>query len=312
MQQKSAYVFLTLMALFFGGTWVAGKVGVDAIPPITLAAGRFGLASILLWVWARTKQPSGRPPRLSDLPLFLGMGLTAIAGYNMLFLYGLLLAPASDGAIIVPGMAPILTAVLAAITLKERIGGWAIAGLLTAVAGLLFVLTPGEAQSSSRLLGDLLFLAGALCWAIYSVIGKTATARFHPVNATLYGTVTGTVLLMPPAILERGWVNLASAPLAAWSGLLYLAVFGTVLAFVFFYEGVRRIGAARATAFAFLVPVFGVVSSVLLLGEHLARLTVVGGVLVLFGLWLVQRQPAHTAASARGSAAPAGDAALRH
>ncbi len=85
----SAYLYLTLMALFFGGTWVAGKVGVDAIPPVTLAAGRFAIASLLLWLWAKTKQPSGRPPRLGDLPLILGMGLTAIAGYNMLFLYGL-------------------------------------------------------------------------------------------------------------------------------------------------------------------------------------------------------------------------------
>jgi drug/metabolite transporter (DMT)-like permease len=300
MSQRSAYVFLTFMALFFGGTWVAGKVGVDAIPPITLAAGRFGIASILLSLWARTRRValnpsaasgsgSGRPPRVSDLPLFLGMGLTAIAGYNMLFLYGLILAPASDGAIIVPGLAPILTAVLAALILKERIGRWGIAGLLTALVGLLLVLTPGESQSRTRFLGDLLFLGGAVCWAIYSVIGKTATARFHPVNATLYGTVTGTLVLIPLAIAERGWVQLAAAPLAAWIGLLYLAIFGTVLAFVFFYEGVRRIGAARATSFAFLVPVFGVVSSVLLLGERIAMLSILGGTLVLVGLWLVQQ-----------------------
>ncbi len=305
----SAYLYLTLMALFFGGTWVAGKVGVDAIPPVTLAAGRFAIASLLLWLWAKTKQPSGRPPRLGDLPLILGMGLTAIAGYNMLFLYGLKLAPASDGAVIVPGLAPILTATLAALVLKERIGRWTVAGLLTAVVGLLLVLTPGETQASSRLLGDILFVAGALCWAIYSVIGKTATARFHPVNATLYGTVTGTVLLIPVAIVERGWTALAAAPLVSWIGLLYLAVLGTVLAFVFFYEGVRRIGAARAAAFAFLVPVFGVVSSVLLLGEQIAGATIVGGLLVLVGLYLVQREPAAPSAPASQSAASAAEGA---
>ncbi|HEY3248136.1 MAG TPA: DMT family transporter [bacterium] len=306
MPRRSAYLFLTFMALFFGGTWVAGKVGVEAIPPITLATGRFAIASLLLWLWARTKQPSGRAPRLSDLPLFLSMGLTAVAGYNMLFLYGLTLAPASDGAIIVPGLAPILTAVLAAILLKEHIGRWGVAGLLTALVGLLLVLTPGETQSRSRFLGDALFLGGALCWAIYVVIGKTATARFHPVNATLYGTVTGTLLLLPAAIIERGWTKLASAPPGAWISLLYLAVFGTVLAFVFFYEGVRRIGAARASAFAFLVPIFGVVSSVVLLGEHLAPATVLGGALVLVGLWLVQRQPGPAEASTAQT--PAGTA----
>ncbi|HEV8355015.1 MAG TPA: EamA family transporter, partial [bacterium] len=65
MSQRSAYVFLTFMALFFGGTWVAGKVGVDAIPPITLAAGRFGIASILLWLWARTRRVALNPSAAS-------------------------------------------------------------------------------------------------------------------------------------------------------------------------------------------------------------------------------------------------------
>lgn len=295
---RTAQILLTLMAVCFGGTWVAGKVAVDSIPPITLAAARFAIASALLSLWVRSKQPTGRRVTTADLPLILAMGLTAIAGYNMLFLYGLKLAPASDGAIIVPGLAPILTAALAWPVLRERTGRWGIAGLGTALVGLILVMNPGREQASGRLLGDLLFFAGAGCWAIYSVIGKTATARFNPVNATLYGTVTGTLLLLPLAVAERGWTALAAAPVVSWLGLVYLAIFGTVLAFVFFYEGVSRIGAGRASSFAFLVPIFGVLSSVLMLGERVAALTVVGGGLVLFGLWLVQREP-HATASPR-------------
>ncbi len=290
---RTAYLLLILMAVCFGGTWVAGKVAVDAIPPFTLAATRFAIASVLLWGWARSK-PAGRRPTPADLPLILGMGLTAIAGYNALFLYGLTLAPASDGAIIVPGVAPVLTAVLAWPLLGERIGRWGAAGLAAALAGLAFVIEPSGGQGSARFLGDVLFLLGAGCWAVYSIIGKTATARFSAVRATLYGTVTGTLVLLPFAIAERGWTELAVAPPPAWAGTLYLAVFGTVLPFVFLYEGLRRVGAGRATAFAFLIPIFGVVSSVLMLGEHLHKLTVIGGAIVLAGLWLVQRQPHDT------------------
>ncbi len=290
-ERRTAFILLTFMALFFGGTWVAGKVAVSAIPPLTLAATRFSIASVLLWLWAKRKQGSGRRPTVRDLPLIVGMGLTAVAAYNVLFLYGLTLAPASDGAIIVPGLAPIMTAALASIFLGERIGRWGVAGLLTAFAGLILVMNPGGAQAPGRLPGDFLFFLGAGCWGIYSVIGKTATARFRPVNATLYGTATGTLMLLPFAIAERGWTALSSAPLASWTGALYLALFGTVLAFVFFYEGVKRIGAARATTFAFLVPIFGVVSSVIMLGERLSASTVAGGALVLIGLWMVQRQP---------------------
>lgn len=291
-ERRTAFILLTFMALFFGGTWVAGKVAVDAIPPFTLAAVRFSIASILLWIWARSKTPSGRRPTVADLPLIASMGLTAVAAYNVLFLYGLKLAPASDGAIIVPGLAPVMTAAMASIFLGERIGRWGVAGLMTALAGLILVMNPGGSHAPGRLLGDVFYFLGAVCWGIYSIMGKTATARFSPVNATLYATVTGTLFLLPFAVAERGWNSLAAAPVGSWIGALYLAVFGTVLAFVFFYEGVKRIGAARATTFAFLVPIFGVVSSVIMLGERLLASTITGGVLVLVGLWLVQRQPA--------------------
>jgi drug/metabolite transporter (DMT)-like permease len=228
-----------------------------------------------------------------DLPLILTLGATAIAIYNALFLYGLRLAPASDGAIIVPGFAPVFTALFAWPVLKERIGAWTVAGFAVALAGLYFVVAPGAGeQSANRLLGDLLFVLGAVCWGIYAVAGKTATVRFTPVTSTLYGTVAGTLMLIPFGIAERGWMALAAAPAVSWAGLIYLATFGTVLAFVFFYEGVKRIGAGRSSAFAFLVPVVGVLSSVILLDEHLTVGIALGGALVLAGLWLVQRERA--------------------
>ncbi len=285
---STAYVLLTFMAVCFGGTWVAGKVAVGSIPPMTVAACRFAIASVLLWLWTHTKSTTTRRLMMADLPIILGMGLTAIAGYNTFFLYGLTLAPASDGAIIVPGLTPILTATLAWPFLGERPRPRGIGGLVIALLGLSFVIAPSTHLGVGRMLGDVLFLLGAGCWAIYSIIGKAATARFTPVHATLYGTVAGTLALLPFALAEHGWTRLATAATSAWVALLFLAVFGTVVAFVFFYEGVSRIGAARAASFAFLVPFFGVLSSVILLGERLTPLTVAGGGLVVLGLGLVQ------------------------
>ncbi len=287
---RVAYILLVLATVFWGGTWVTGKVAVDAIPPLTLAATRFTIASALLYVWARTRGGAPHPLGVGDLPLVLGMGATAVALYNVLFLYGLKLAPASDGALIVPGLAPIFTAVMAWPLLGDKVSRGVAAGLLVGLAGLLLVISPGEAAVSSRLTGDVLFALGALCWAVYSVLGKVATARFTPLRATLYGSVSGTLLLLPFALAERGWHTLGAASLPAWLSLLYLAIFGTVLAFVFFYEGVHRIGAVRATPFAFLVPIIGVVTSVLALGERPRTLALAGGLLVLLGLWLVQRK----------------------
>jgi drug/metabolite transporter (DMT)-like permease len=296
-RSRAAYWLLTLGMVGFGGTWVAGKLAVAALPPATIAVARFAIAGLLLWAWDRLQRSPARRVRGGDLPLILALGASAVAGYNIVFLYGLKLAPASDGAIIVPGFAPVLTAALAWPFLRERAGRSTVAGLLVGLLGLLFVLQPSGPGGSARLVGDLLFFLGAFGWAIYSLAGRTATARFTAVGATLYAFVSGTVMLLPFALLERGWRPLLSAPPSAWFGVLYLAVFGSVVAFVCFYEGVHRIGALRATPFAFLVPVFGVVSSVLLLGERLTAATLVGGVLVLLALWLVQRRPSAPSAA---------------
>jgi drug/metabolite transporter (DMT)-like permease len=287
--RRTAYLFLLAMAVCWGGTWPAGKLAVEDAPPLTVATARFLLATLLLGIWAASQPGALRRPSRSDIPLLIGMGATAVAGYNVLFLFGLELAPASDGAIIVPGLAPVFTALLAWPLLGERIGRWGAAGLVLAFAGLVLVVNPGGSLERDRALGALLFVGGAVCWSVYSVIGRPATARFGPVAATLYATTTGTLMLVPFSFAGGGWGELAGADGAAWASVLYLAVFGTVLGFVFFYEGISRIGASRAIAFALLVPIFGVLGSVLILGESLAATTLAGGIAIVLGLWLVQR-----------------------
>lgn len=289
---RAAYLMLTSMAICFGGTWVAGAVAVDAAPPFTIAAIRFGVASVLLLAWARLANRPLSPLHRRDWPLIAGLGLTAIAGYNWLFLTGLTLAPASDGAIIVPGLAPVFTLVFAGAVLGERVGFRGYVGLAVAAVGLYLVVDPAGATDDGRLLGDLMFLAGAVCWGIYSVLARIASRRFDAVSATLYGTSLGTIILIPAALLEGGAERLTAAPPEAVAGIAYLALFGTVAAFVLLNLGVARIGAARASAFALLVPVVGVLSSVALLGETLGPLTVIGGAIVLVGLWLVEQRSA--------------------
>jgi drug/metabolite transporter (DMT)-like permease len=302
---RAAYLMLTGMALCFGGTWVAGAVAVDAAPAFTIAAVRFGVASILLYAWARLSGRTLSPLSRRDLPMIVGLGLTAVAGYNWLFLTGLTLAPASDGAIIVPGLAPVFTAVLAGALLHERLGVRGFVGLAVAAVGLYLVVSPSGATDQQRLLGDALFVAGAALWGVYSVLARIASRRFNAVSTTLYGTALGTLVLIPPAILEGGAERLAAAPPEALAGMAYLALFGTVAAFVLLNLGVARIGAARASAFALLVPVVGVLSSVALLNETLGPLTLIGGAVVIVGLWLIEHRGTRVApGAAQPQAAP--------
>jgi drug/metabolite transporter (DMT)-like permease len=296
--RRTAYVLLLGMAVCFGGTWPAGKLAVEELEPFTVAAARFLLASVILALWA-AHRGSLRLPTRSDLPLVLAMGATAVAGYNVLFLYGLELAPATDGAIIVPGLAPVFAVLIGWVALGERSSGRAILGLGLALAGLVVVVDPSGPVDRDRLAGAALFVAGAVCWGIYSHVGKPATERFGAVTATFYATAAGTLMLIPFSVAEQGWRGLGDVGLDGWLPVAYLGIFGTVLAFVFFYEGVRRIGSSPALSFALLVPVFGVLSSVAILGEELRVTTVVGGAAVIAGLWLIQRPHEPEAVSKR-------------
>jgi drug/metabolite transporter (DMT)-like permease len=287
---RAADIALVAMAICFGGTWVPAAVAVDSVPPFTIAAVRFGIASVLLYAWARLANRPLSPIARSDWPMILGLAVTAVAGYNWLFLTALTMAPATDGAIIVPGLAPVFTALIAGAVLRESLGVRGFAGLAIAAVGLLLVVGPAGDAGGTRLLGDFLFLAGAALWGVYSVLARAASHRFNAVSTTLYGTALGTLILIPLALTENGVSALLGAEMDALASIGYLAVFGTVAAFVLLNLGVARIGAARASAFALLVPIVGVLTSVAFLGEKLGPLTVVGGAVVLAGLWLVEHR----------------------
>ncbi len=292
--RRVAYVSLLGMAICFGGTWPAGKVAAEHVAPATVAVARFTMACVLLAIWARLSGRDLRLPSRRDLPLVVAMGLTAVALYNLFFLYGLRLAPASDGSIIVPGLIPVLTTLLAWRLLDDRPGRATVLGFVLAMAGLVLVVDPVGGIDTRRLVGDAILTGGAACWAVYTLVARRATARFDSITANVYLAGSGALMLLPFSFLGGGWGRLADASAAAWIAIAYLALVGTVLGFVLFAEGVRAVGVRPTSAFTLLVPVFGVLGAVLVLGEPLRPLLVAGGVLVIAGLWLVQR-PSRTA-----------------
>lgn len=280
----------------FGGTWPAGKLAANHIEPATIATARFASAALLLWAWARISGKPVRRPAAGDLGLIAVLGLTVVFAYNLFFLYGLRHAPAADGSVLVPGLIPVATTLLAWRVFGERPSRLAGVGLGVALVGLAVVANPTGNIASNRLVGDALFVGAACSWAVYTLAGRSAIGRFGSVNANVYATAAGSLMLLPLSFLGGGWSAAVHAPASAWGGVAYLSVGGTVLGFVLFYEGVRMIGAARASSFALLVPIFGVVSSVLVLGEPVHPSLAVGGAIVLTGLWVAESARSRAAA----------------
>ena len=290
-RRATGLAMLTATAFFFGGAMVAGKVAVAEVPPFTVAASRFAIAAVLLFalrlVWPALDRGSARPgPR--DLPIIAGLALSASAGYNVLFLNGLRLAPATDASMIIPGLAPIVSTVLAAIVLRDRPTRTALVGLAIAAVGVLLVVDPSGVLGGDRLIGDALFVGCAVLFGSYFLISRVASARFSPISVSLYGATGAALILAPLAVAEGGLPRLLVAGPETWLAIGQLSVLATVAAFVLLNEGLRRLGVSRSAAFALMIPVFGMLQAVLVLGEHVAGTAVIGAVVVLAGIWLVQ------------------------
>ena len=315
---NKVYLKLVLTTFFWGGTFVAARFAMGEAPPFFAASCRFLIATSVLiplaaWQSRREGRSFPKPENFRQLAGLFSLGLTGVFLYNAIFFTGLQLTSASNGALIV-AINPLLTAILSALWLRERVSASQGAGLLLSLFGVALVIARGSLAVMTQLSfnrGDLIMLGAPLCWALYSILGKKALARFTPLAATAYAALFGASLLVPAALLEHA---AAGGPLPGfswlgWLAILQLALLGTVVGFVWWYQGVQQLGTARAAAFVNLVPLFGAVLAALILGERLTAPQVWGGFLVIVGVYWGSRQTARPALA--GDAAALGLAAGR-
>jgi len=287
--------------LCWSGSWTAGKLGVETIPPFELSTIRFALAGLVMLVIARV---TGAPLGLRKLPLVILAAAFGIFGYNALVFFALTITPASDGALIVPTINPVLT-VLFASFIGERLTANKLVGLAIATVGAAIVIAAatGLTFTGERLVGDLLLLGGAACWSVYAILGSITTRHGSPLGVTAVACLAGAVMLFPLGFLEHGYADVPSWPLVAWLDIAYLVVFATIIGFVLFYWAVRRFGAGLASMVSYLVPIFALIQAVTILGEQPEPLEIVGGGVILVGVRVATLR--YKAATPLEEAAPA-------
>lgn len=291
---RSAYVKLVLCALFWGATFIAGRIAVQAMPPLTVATGRFVLASLLLLVIAYRVE--GGLPKLSYKQLWvtLLLGLTGVAIYNVFFFGALERMPAGKTALLV-ALSPIMTAVTVALILKEKLGPYRWGGIALALTGTLTIVTKGDILGATQGLlqsfgwGELLMLGAIISWVSYTVISRFALRGLSPIAATTYASLWGALVLGLAAFSE---IDTLRPEMLSWSNfftIFYLGSFGSAIAFIWYNEGVKMIGPARTVVFTNLVPVFGLLLSYLILDEPIYVSMVIGGAIVIAGVTLTNQ-----------------------
>ncbi len=288
------YLKLFAVAFFWGGTFVAGRYLGGIVQPYSSAFFRFAIASCCLLLILRRRE--GGLPRLAPRQLLtvVVLGATGIFGYNLFFFNGLTLIGAGRAALII-ALNPVGITLAAALIHKEPLPPLRLLGILLSVCGAGWVITRGHpaailAGGVGR--GELFLFGCVLCWTLYSVLGKTAMRGLSPLAAVTWSALAGTALLAVPAALHGSFAEALRIPFLGWLSIAYLGVFGTVIGFLWYFEGIRAIGPSRAGVFINFVPVHGVLLATMLLGEPLSLTLVVGGALVVSGSWLANRVPA--------------------
>jgi drug/metabolite transporter (DMT)-like permease len=289
--QRATYAKLVAVPAIWGGTFIAGRILALAVPAAVGALLRYVVAIAALLVAARWLE--GGLPRLTRRQVLgtLLLGATGILAYNLFFLGALARLPASRTSLII-ALNPIVTIAAASLLLGERMHARRWLGVAVALAGVWIVVSRGDvlgSVSGAVGLGELLMFGGVCSWAAYTLIGRRVLEGLTPLAATTYASLWGTAMLVvaaAPDLQQLHWSDLTAPVLLS---VLYLGVLGTAVAFVWYYQAVQQLGAARTVIFNNLVPVFGASFGVLLLGEPLLPSMLLGGAVAVTGVMLVSR-----------------------
>jgi drug/metabolite transporter (DMT)-like permease len=283
------YFKMLAAVVIWGGSFIATKIGLREISVWTLIWLRFALGSLILGA-VLVQRGEMRVPGGRDLLRYAFLGLMGFALHQWLQVTGMLTAAASTTAWIV-STAPVFIALLGVLFLKERLSALAAGGIGLATLGVLLVVSKGDLGSVLRgtfgTYGDFLILLSAPNWAIYSVYSRDVLRERSATLVTFWVLLMGWLFVFPPFLLGQGWLELGAVSAQGWLAVLFLGVLCTAAAHLFWNDGLQALGASRSGAFLYLEPLVSLLAAAVLLGETITVFSLLGGGLILLGVWLV-------------------------
>ncbi len=287
MKRSAAYVLAVGTIVIWSSTFIATKVLLRFFTPIEILVYRFFLAWLLMFlVYPRVHRPESIKNELKMILAGLTGGTLYFVAENWALSYSL----ASNVSLLV-ATAPIMTSILAHfMTRTERITRHTAAGGLAAFIGTVLVIFNGAFILKLNPLGDSLALISALSWALYSIIIRGMASRY----STLYNTrkifFYTLVTVIPVLFFQRPRFDFT--PFLDWkvsANLLFLTLFASCAAYVFWTKVVQTLGATRANNFIYFIPLLTLAGSALVLGEPLTLWAVCGAGLIFTGVWITGR-----------------------
>jgi len=280
----------------WGGSFVATKIALRELSPVALVWTRFALGIPVLGLFVLGRRQF-RWVRGRDLGYFLLVGFLAITFHQWLQSNALLTSQATTTGWIIT-TTPLFIAVLGGIFLRERLGAADVLGILIAAAGVLLVVARGDPRAImvGRLgaPGDVLILISAVNWAVVSVISRHGLKRHPAALMMFYAMLLGWILTTILFLAKSGFRGVGPLSTSGLEALLFLGPICSGVAYVFWYDALERLPASRVGVFLYLEPLVTVAVAAWLLREPIRVGTMIGGAIILFGIWLVNRRRAET------------------
>jgi drug/metabolite transporter (DMT)-like permease len=297
---------IAVMMLGWTFNFVIAKAGLAELQPMTLASFRVvTAAAIMSAVYGvyRLRQPAAEraPQRFTrgDLWIFAQLGLLGVAMNQVLFTVGLNYTTVGHSSLII-GTGPITILLLAWFQGLEKLTVKKLLGMSISFGGVaLLAAEHGISLERGTLRGDLITLAGSLAFALYAVLAKPVTRKYHPITMNFFNYLTGAIVILPLAIRQAGAQDWSRVSWAGWGTILYMAGIASVLAYLLFYWVLTHLSAARLAAFTYLQPVLVTVLGVILLEEGITKQFLASGALILAGVYLTELGPRENGANSK-------------
>jgi len=293
---------IALVIVIWALNFIAAKIGLRSLPVGTLASFRVVLAGAVMLpfyrfcsglpAFAESAENRRRKFTLCDLWTFVYMGFFGVVMNQVCFTVGLRFTSVSHAAMIV-GMGPIYTLILAVLFKLEEVTWRKTIGMAIALAGIAVLASEnGISAHSPSVLGDAITMTGSIGFAMYVVLGKRLGGRYDPLTMTAFSHYAGAVIVLPLAVCRAAalgsmekWRAIAWT---GWAAMLYMAIFSSAVAYVFYFWLLRYLEASQLSAFTYLLPVVATILGIVWLGERGSWGQVLGGVLALSGVYWIE------------------------
>ena len=277
-----------LAAFFWGANYAATKYAAEFMPPLLIVAIRFTAGGILMFCLLRILEPADRL-KPKDLLLVAALGVLGVAVGQTAFTFGVSMTSAANTGLIF-ATAPIWGLLLGVMLGLERPAWRGIVGVGLSILGVGIVFYEGLGVEGTSLAGDLCVLLAAMAFGGYTVLSMPLLERHPPLTVATYSLLFGglvVLVLSSPYLTGLQW---ASVGAGAWAAVAFSAVLATAFSFSAWQMGVSRIGANRVLVYQYLITVTGVASGIVFFDEVLGIEKLVGGAVILVGVYLARRQ----------------------